>query len=188
METFKMSITQSILLRITIVAYLWNWNNHSTFTHVIRIEIWAPCQNIFALQFPRPSLKFWKIVDFKSAISPPLWLQRRWVVFWNLVFLKEEFRYATCFFWFYAKSLRNWSESRRPILPFFFSHLCQGKCSDTRCGEPPAINNENAKILEHKRYFIDREPLRGGHLLWEISIQNNSWMLWIASNILIYKV
>ena len=44
-------------------------------------------------------------------------------------------------------------------------HLCQGKCSDTRCGEPPAINNENAKILEHKRYFIDRGPLRGGNLL-----------------------
>ena len=56
--------------------------------------------------------------------------------------------------------------------PFFFlekkkniSHLCQGKCSDTKCGEHPAINNENAKILEHKRYFIDRGPLRGGNLL-----------------------
>ena len=43
----------------------------------------------------------------------------------------------------------------------FFFHLCQGKCFDTRCGEPPAINNENAKILEHKRYFIDRGPLQG---------------------------
>ena len=55
--------------------------------------------------------------------------------------------------------------------PYFFlkrkkiSHLCQGKCSDTRCGEPPAINNKNAKILEHKIYFIDRGPLRGGNLL-----------------------
>ena len=32
---------------------------------------------------------------------------------------------------------------------FFFkekknSHLCQGKCSDTICGEPLAINNKNA--------------------------------------------
>ena len=45
------------------------------------------------------------------------------------------------------------------------SHLCQGKCSDTRCGEPPTINNENLKILEDKGYFIDRGPLRGGNLL-----------------------
>ena len=24
------------------------------------------------------------------------------------------------------------------------SHLCQGKCSDTRCGEPPTMNIQNA--------------------------------------------
>ena len=51
---------------------------------------------------------------------------------------------------------------------FFFSKfhpMSPRKCYDTRCEEPPAINNENAKILEHKRYFIDREPLRGGNLL-----------------------
>ena len=40
-----------------------------------------------------------------------------------------------------------------------------GKCSDTRCGEPPAIHNENTKILEQKRDFINHEPLRGGNLL-----------------------
>ena len=25
------------------------------------------------------------------------------------------------------------------------SHLCQGKCFDTRCGEPPAISNGNTR-------------------------------------------
>ena len=56
---------------------------------------------------------------------------------------------------------------RAQFFPLFFlkrkknSHLCQGKCSDTICGEPPAIKNDNAKILEHKRYFIDHGPLRG---------------------------
>ena len=39
----------------------------------------------------------------------------------------------------------------------FFSHLCQGKCSDTRCGEPPAMNNQNARyninIGAQKRFY-----------------------------------
>ena len=114
-----MNITQSRFLRIAIIAYLWNWNNHSVATYKFGIEIWAPSQNIFALQFPRPSLKFWKIVDFKSVISPLLELQMRWFVFWNCVFLKEEFIYVTCFIWFCAKSFRNWSKSRHRIFPFF---------------------------------------------------------------------
>ena len=40
--------------------------------------------------------------------------------------------------------------------PFFpkrkkISHLCQGKCSDTRCDEPPTINNENAQYNRNNR-------------------------------------
>ena len=35
------------------------------------------------------------------------------------------------------------------FFPFFSkkknSNLCQGKCSDTRCGEPPTMNNQNAQ-------------------------------------------
>ena len=144
-----MSITQSILLGIAIIAYFWNCNSHSASTRDIGIEIWALGQNISALQFPRPSPIFWKIVDFKSTISPLLELQMRWFFFWNCVFLKEEFKYATCFFWLCTKNFRNQSKSRCPILPLLFSkkknsYLCQGKCSDTRCGEPPAINNKNA--------------------------------------------
>ena len=73
-----------------------------------------------------------------------------------------------------SDSMQKVSESDLKVIgqfcPLFLkrkknSHLCQGKCSDTRCGEPPAINNENEKILEHKIYFIDRGPLRGGNLL-----------------------
>ena len=145
------------MLRIAIIACFWNWNNHSTSTHVIRIEIWAPGQNIFALQFPRQSSKFWKIADSKSAISPLLELQMRWFVFWNYVFLKEEFIYAACFFWFCAQSFRNLSKGHRPILPSFFSwkekknsHLCQGKCSDTRCEEPLAITMKIQKYWSTK--------------------------------------
>ena len=113
-RNFKISINWSILLRIAIIACFQNWNNQFASTHVIGIEIWALSQKIFTLQFPRLSPKFWKIVDFKSAISPLLELQMRWFFFWNCVFLKEKFRYAIYFFWFCAESFRNWSESRRP--------------------------------------------------------------------------
>ena len=92
------SKTRSILLRIAIIACFWNGNNHSASTHEIGIEIWALGQKIFSPQFPRPSPKFWKIADFKSAISPLLELQMRWFFFWNCVFLNEKFRYAICFF------------------------------------------------------------------------------------------
>ena len=37
------------------------------------------------------------------------------------------------------------------------------------------------EILEHKRDFIDNEPLWGGNLLWASSIQDNSLMLSLAS-------
>ena len=37
------------------------------------------------------------------------------------------------------------------------------------------------EILEHKRDFIDRRPLREGNLLWASSIQNNSLMLSLSS-------
>ena len=121
MKTFKMSITRSRLLRITIIAYFRNWNNHSASTNEIRLELWVLGQKIFALQFPRLSPKFWKIVDFKSAISPLLELQMRWFFFWNYVFLKEEFRYATYFSWIYTKSFKNLCKIRFPILPLLFS-------------------------------------------------------------------
>ena len=179
-----MSITWSIFLIISIITYFWNWNNHFDYTYANEIEILEPGQNIFALQFLRLSPKFWKIVDFKSTISPLLELQIRWF-FLNCVFLKEEFRSATCFSWICIERFKKGCESHCPILPLFSpkknSHLCQGKCSDTRCGEPPTINNENAKILEHKRYFIDHGPLQGENLLWASSIQNNSSVLSIAS-------
>ena len=55
--------------------------------------------------------------------------------------------------------------------------------STINCEEPPAINNENSKILEHKRYFIERGPLRGGKLLWASSIQNNSGIPSLASTL-----
>ena len=108
-----MSITQSIFFGFSIITYFWNWNNHSASSPKIGIEIWALGQKIFSPQFPRPSPKFWKIADFKSAISPLLELQMRWFFFWNCVFLKEEFRYAICFFWFCVESFKNWSECRR---------------------------------------------------------------------------
>ena len=160
------------MLRITIIACFWNYKIHSTSTHAIGIEIWAPGQNIFALQFLWPSPKFWKIVDFKSVISPLLELQTRWFFLWIYVFLKEELIYATCFVWFCAKSFRNWSKSRHRILPSFFvwkrkffSHLCQEKFSDTKCGEPPAINNENSwykkNIGAPKLFYWSWATLRG---------------------------
>ena len=45
--------------------------------------------------------------------------------------------------------------------PLFFpkknSHLFQGKCSNTRCGEPPTINNKNARYNRNygsqKRFY-----------------------------------
>ena len=57
-KKIKMSITQSILLRIAIISCFWNWKNHSTSTYELGLEISAPSQKIFTLQFPWPSLKF----------------------------------------------------------------------------------------------------------------------------------
>ena len=42
------------------------------------------------------------------------------IVFLKLHILKEEFRYATCFFWFYLECFKNWYETRHPIFPSFF--------------------------------------------------------------------
>ena len=56
--------------------------------------------------------------------------------------------------------------------PFFSKkrkiHLCQGKCSDTRCGESPAINNKNARYNRNygsQKRFINRRPLQRANLL-----------------------
>ena len=170
-------------LRITIIACLWNWNNHSASTREIRIEIWALGQNIFSPQFPRPSPKFWKIANFKSAISPLLELQMRWLFF------------ETAYFWKRNSDMQSVSSDfvqkvseidQKVTAPEKISHLCQGKCSDTRCGEPPAIKNENAwydRNIGEKRDFIDRRPLWGGYLFWATSIKINSWIFSLESTL-----
>ena len=125
------SKTGSILLRIAIIAYFRNWNTHSTSTHWIGIKIWALGQKIFSPQFPWPSPKFWKITDFKSAISPLLELQMRWFFFETAYFWKRNSDMQSVSSDFVHKvseiDLKVTAQKKN-------SHLCQGKCSDTKCG------------------------------------------------------
>ena len=57
---------------------------------------------------------------------------------------KMDVKVTSQFFPFFSKKKQN-------------SHLCQGKCSDTKCGEPPAMNNQNTRyninIGAQKRFY-----------------------------------
>ena len=61
------------------------------------------------------------------------------IFFLNYVFLRKEFRYATCFFLFYAESFRNWSKSRRLIFPSFFVWKRKKKKKSTYAKESALI-------------------------------------------------
>ena len=59
----------------------------------------------------------------------------------------------------------NISSHDRVYNKYHFNQYIWIEIIDIMCEEPLVINNENAKILERKRYFFDRGPPRGGNLL-----------------------
>ena len=129
---------------------------------------------------------------FKSAISPLLELQIRWFFFWNCIFLKYKFIYATFLSWICMESLLMDGKVASQFCPFFFQKKIP-TCAKESALIPDVENllqwtikmHDITEILEHKRDFIDRGPLRGGNLLiylYTKSNLNNYYPPWMWDN------